>query len=220
MLSFATDPNVHFFQADITAKENVDAVAAEIKKSLGAATILANNAGIAHAHTILETTPSYLQKLFGINLFAHFWTLQAFLPDMIAAKKGHVVATCSMSSFLTPAGLVDYAASKAAVMAMHEGLHAELKYRYNAPEIRTTVVHPTYVRTPLTGSWAASLEKTKAAQLTPEFVGGEIVKGILSGSSNQIILPRGLAITSALRAFPWWFQEIARRVTKDDMQRI
>ena len=211
---------MHFFKCDITVKENVNAIAAEIKNTLGAPSILCNNAGIAHAHTILETTPDYLKKLFDINLFCHFYTIQAFLPDMIAAKKGHIVSTCSMSSFLCPAGLVDYAATKAAVMAMHEGLCAELKYRYNAPFIRTTTVHPTYVRTPLTGSWEKSLENTKALQLTPEYVGGEIVKGILSGSSSQIILPRALAFTSALRALPWWFQEIARGATKNDMQRL
>ena len=169
---------------------------------------------------MLESTPNYLKKLFDINVFSHFYTIQAFLPAMIAAKKGHIVSTCSMSSFLCPAGLVDYAATKAAVMAMHEGLCAELKHRYNAPFIRTTTVHPTYVQTPLMGSWEKALKQSKALTLTPEFVGGEIVKAILSGSSSQIILPRPLAWTSMLRAMPWWFQEIARASTKDDMQRL
>jgi all-trans-retinol dehydrogenase (NAD+) len=209
---------VHFFQCDLTIKENVDAVAKEIKQKLGSPTILVNNAGIAHAHTMLESTPEYLKKLFDINVFSHFYTLQAFLPDMIAAKKGHVVSICSMSSFVTPAGLVDYASTKAAVMAMHEGLGQELKYRYNAPMIRTTTVHPTYVRTPLTTSWADSMVKSKAVQMTPQFVGGEVVKAILGGSSSQVILPKQLAITSTLRAWPWWLQEVLRNGTKDDMR--
>jgi all-trans-retinol dehydrogenase (NAD+) len=214
------DSNVHFFKCDITIKENVDAVAAEIKSSLGAPSILHNNAGIAHAHTILESSPGYLKKLFDINVFAHFYTIQAFLPDMIARKKGHIVSTCSMSSFITPAGLVDYAASKAAVMAIHEGLQSELKYRYNAPEIRTTVVHPTYVRTPLCDSYAKALEKSGAVQLTPETVANEIVTAILSGTSRQIILPRKLALTSALRALPYWFQELVRGSVREDMKRL
>jgi short-subunit dehydrogenase len=215
-----SDDNVRFFKCDITTKENVDAVAAEIKETLGAPSILCNNAGIAHAHTMLESSPGYLKKLFDINVIAHFYTIQAFLPDMIERKKGHIVSTCSMSSFVTPAGLVDYAASKAAVMAMHEGLQSELKYRYNAPEIRTTVVHPIYVRTPLCDSFAKALEKSGAFQLSPDTVGNEIVAAVLSGSSRQIILPRTLALSSALRAFPWWFQEVARGTVKDDMKRL
>jgi short-subunit dehydrogenase len=139
---------------------------------------------------------------------------------MVARKKGHIISTCSMSSFVTPAGLVDYAATKAAVMALHEGLHEELKYRYDAPQVRTSVVHPTYVRTPLCDSYANALEKSKALQLTPEFVGTQVVQAILSGSSQQIVLPRVLGFTSALRALPWWFQEIVRGATKEDMKRI
>jgi NAD(P)-dependent dehydrogenase (short-subunit alcohol dehydrogenase family) len=198
----------------------VDAIAAEITSELGAPSILVNNAGIAHAHTMLESTPEYLKKLYDINVFSHFYTIQAFLPAMIAAKKGHIISTCSMSSFFVPAGLVDYAASKAAVMAMHEGLNQELKYRYDAPMIRTTVVHPTYVRTPLTGSWENALVKSKALTMSPEYVGGEIVKAILSGKSQQVILPRALAFTSMLRALPWWVQEFLRARTKEDMKRL
>lgn len=217
---FSLDKNVHFFKCDITDKENVDAIATEITSKLGAPSILVNNAGIAHAHTMLESTPDYLRKLYDINVLSHFYTLQAFLPSMITAKKGHIISTCSISSFFVPAGLVDYAATKAAVMAMHEGLNQELKYRYNAPMIRTTVVHPTYVRTPLTGSWEKALVKSSALTMSPEYVGGEIVKAILSGRSQQVILPRTFAFTSTLRAMPWWVQEILRSRTKDDMKRL
>ncbi|KIW03926.1 uncharacterized protein PV09_04767 [Verruconis gallopava] len=216
----AEHKNVRYFKCDITKKDDVDAVAAEIKAALGPASILCNNAGIAHAHTILESSPGYLRKLFDVNVISHFYTIQAFLPDMIARKKGHIVSTCSMSSFVTPAGLVDYAASKAAVMALHEGLQGELKHRYQAPEVRTTVVHPTYVRTPLCDSYAKALEKSAAIQLAPETVADEIVAAILSGSSQQIVLPRALALTSALRAFPWWFQELVRGSTREDMKRL
>jgi hypothetical protein len=56
--------------------------------------------------------------------------------------------------------------------------------------------------------------------LTPETVAHEIVAAILSGGSRQIILPRKLALTSAIRAFPWWFQELVRGTVKEDMKRL
>lgn len=125
-----------------------------------------------------------------------------------------------MSSFITPAGLVDYAGSKAAVMALHEGLQGELKYRYNCPQIKTTIVHPTYVRTPLVTSYAKALEKSGAYQLTPEQVADEIVAAVLSSTSQQIILPRFLGATSAARALPYWIAEFLRKTTRDDMKRL
>lgn len=32
-----------------------------------------------------------LPRTFGVNTFAHFWTLKAFLPKMIERKSGHIV---------------------------------------------------------------------------------------------------------------------------------
>jgi short-subunit dehydrogenase len=43
----------------------------------------------------------------------------------------------------------DYAASKAGVLALHENLTAELRGRLKAPNVRTTVICPVKVDTPL-----------------------------------------------------------------------
>jgi hypothetical protein len=40
---------------------------------------------------------------------------------MIRKNKGHIVGLASMASFVAPPGIVDYAATKSAVMAFHEG---------------------------------------------------------------------------------------------------
>jgi len=44
----------------------------------------------------------------------------------------------SLASFVVHAQNVDYSCSKASTLAFHEGLAAELSYRYNAPDVRTT----------------------------------------------------------------------------------
>jgi short-subunit dehydrogenase len=171
---------------------------------------------MALAHTILESSPEYLRKLFDVNIISHFYTLQAFLPDMISRKKGHIVTTASMASFVTCAGLADYAATKA---ALHEGLGQELKHRYSAPEIKTSIVHPIYVRTPLVTSYADSLKRSGAVQIQPETVANAIIKQITSGESGQITLPNWMGTFSGTRGFPWWFQELARDSTKNDVER-
>lgn len=56
-----------------------------------------------------------------VNLLSHWYTVQAFLPSMVESNKGHIIAIASAASFLGVGGLVDYSATKAAVLAFHEG---------------------------------------------------------------------------------------------------
>jgi short-subunit dehydrogenase len=64
--------------------------------------------------------------------------LQEFLPAMVKSNHGHIVSLASMASFSTQATNVDYAATKAGVLVLHEGLAQELRFVYNAPKVRTT----------------------------------------------------------------------------------
>lgn len=211
-------PNVKFCKCDITSKDDVERAAGEIRASFGSASILCNNAGIAHAHTILEAKPDYLNKLFNVNVISQFYTIQAFLPDMLKARKGHVISTASVASFVTCCGLVDYAASKAAVMALNEGLQQELKHRYDAPEIKTSIIHPIYVKTPLVTSYAKSLEKSKAVQIEPKVVADAILKQIESGRSGKVVLPGIFTPLANARAWADWVQQLIGDSSKDDVK--
>jgi all-trans-retinol dehydrogenase (NAD+) len=129
---------------------------------------------------------------------------------MIDRKKGHILTMASMASYATVAGLVDYCATKAAVLSLHEGLHQELKHRYDAPEIKTSAVHPIYVNTTLIGSFRDSLAKTHSKLLDPQMVADAVVSQILSGKSGQVYLPKQMTIAAMIRALPWWVQELGR----------
>lgn len=60
---------------------------------------------------------------------------------MIAGKKGHIISTASIASFFSVAGIVDYYTTKVGLLAFYEGLIQELKYPYNCPKIKTTVIY-------------------------------------------------------------------------------
>ena len=127
---------------------------------------------------------------------------------MIARKKGHIMSTASMASFLGAAGMVDYCTTKVGLLAFHEGLVQELKYRYNCPEIKTTIVHPSWTRTRLIRRIEKNLKKAGTPISDPKTVADTMVKQILEVKSGQIIL--GPSITSMLRALPTWLQEKVR----------
>jgi all-trans-retinol dehydrogenase (NAD+) len=176
-----------------------------------------NNAGIVFVHTILETTPAQLRKLFEVNLISQFYTIQAFLPDMIKHKKGHIVTLASLASFVGTAGFCDYSASKAGVLALHEGLIQELKHRYDAPEIKTSIIHPYYVDTKLASPFMRNLKQKKRPIMDPQTVADATVQQILSGKSGQICLPKRMGRGSLVRGLPWWIQEVVRDGTKHDV---
>jgi all-trans-retinol dehydrogenase (NAD+) len=56
---------------------------------------------------------------------------------MVAANHGMIVTVASYAAYITVPNMTDYGASKAAALAFHEGLTAELKTRYQAPKVRT-----------------------------------------------------------------------------------
>jgi len=112
---------VRFMRCDITSPPDVDAAANTIRAELGHPTILINNAGMIVFRPLMEESPAQLDKMVAVNLTSHWNTLRAFLPNMIANDKGHVLATASMASYVTVASTTGYAATKAAVLTLYEG---------------------------------------------------------------------------------------------------
>ncbi|EKG10576.1 Short-chain dehydrogenase/reductase SDR [Macrophomina phaseolina MS6] len=202
--------NTFYRHCDITDPNAVTKAADDVRSALGHPSILVNNAGVGSAHTILETTPEQLHKIFGVNLLSHWYTCQAFLPNMIKNDKGHVVTVASMASFVTVANITDYAATKSGALAFHEGLTQELRHRHNSPNVHTTVVHPNWVKTPLVADFVDHLERNQGKLLTAEDVGAAVADQVFACRGNQLFLPKPLKTASGIRAFPNWIQERAR----------
>ncbi|KAL5043105.1 hypothetical protein BDW71DRAFT_210564 [Aspergillus fruticulosus] len=203
---------VRYHRCDLASAAALADVARVIRDKVGHPSILVNNAGISVAHGILDTSDEYLHKIFRINLFCHYSAVREFLPNMIQRNKGHIVTVASMGSFVTVGTSVDYSATKAGAPAFHEGLGNELRYIYKAPGVLTTVVHPNYVLTPMTGMHEYRFVR-QGTMLRAEDVGNRIVKQILDRQGGQLILPDHLALTTpALRGWPTWLQDGLRDI--------
>ncbi|KAL2823951.1 hypothetical protein BJY01DRAFT_241739 [Aspergillus pseudoustus] len=164
------------------------------------------------AHGTFDTSDEYLHKIFEINLFCYWSATREFLSNMSQRNKGHVVPIASMGSFVTVGTSVDYSATKAGVLAFHEGLGNELRYIYKAPGVLSTVVHPNYVQTPMTGMHEYRFVR-QGTMLRAEDVGNRVVSQILARQGGQLILPEHLALTTpALRGWPTWMQDGLRDI--------
>jgi NAD(P)-dependent dehydrogenase (short-subunit alcohol dehydrogenase family) len=206
-------PKVHYFNCDITNPEAVTATASEIRSTIGRApSILVNNAGIANGDLIIDAPPSRVRKLFDVNVLSHYYLIQAFLPDMQKANKGHIMATASMASFVTMPRSVDYCASKAAVLAIYEGLRVEMRNLMKCPQICVSTVHPIWVRTPMIREVEGQLEKMGQEILTTGEVADAMAEQIFSGTGGQLLLPEKplIRFVTGIRGWPNWLQELLR----------
>ncbi|KAF2193793.1 NAD(P)-binding protein [Zopfia rhizophila CBS 207.26] len=199
---------VTFYECDITSRVAVHKAGEAIRSDYGSPSILINNAGIGNANSILDVSPERLSTIFNVNLISHWYTVQEFLPDMIAKKKGHIMSTASMAAFVGLAGMVDYSCTKVGLVALHEGLKQELKHRYKCPQIKTTIVYPTWTRTRLIEAIEKGIQSVRAPIMDPGDVAEAMVKQIIDGKSGQIIL--GPSIAASIRALPAWLQEFIR----------
>lgn len=206
MLTIPAAPsNVRYFNCDLSSPASIKDAASQIRSTLGNPTILINNAGVARGKTILDTSERDLNLTFKVNAFAHYYLAQQFLPHMVAHNHGMIVTVASLAGYVTAPSMVDYAASKSAAVAFHEGLAAELVTHYKAPKVRTVLMCQGYTRTKL-------FEGFDSKALFPETVAEEIVKAVLGGRSKHVVLPElAWGIAPKLRGFPLWMQYGARK---------
>ena len=57
--------------------------------------MLFNNAGIMPCKAFMKHSPEDLERLWGVNVKSHFWTLNEFLPDFIRQRRGRIVCLSS-----------------------------------------------------------------------------------------------------------------------------
>ncbi|KAJ5167009.1 uncharacterized protein N7482_005790 [Penicillium canariense] len=204
-----TVANVFFYATDISSSTAIEQVAEDIRRQHGDPSVLINNAGTGNSKLIMDQSAAETERIFNINILAHFHLVRQFLPAMVKQNHGHVVTVASMASFVTQGKNVSYACTKAAALAFHEGLGQEIKHRYHAPKVRTTIVHPTLTRTPLVEHVTRD-SQSRSFCLEPETVADAIVEQLYSGQGGQLILPARFSLITGIRGFPSWLQELIR----------
>jgi NAD(P)-dependent dehydrogenase (short-subunit alcohol dehydrogenase family) len=91
---------VDFIEMDVTNSAAVDAAAARVLKEKGRVDILVCNAGIARSETAAEDlTDEHRLNVIDVNLNGLFWCCRAFGRPMLAAGRGSIVNTGSMSGY-------------------------------------------------------------------------------------------------------------------------
>ncbi|MBF2602148.1 D-threitol dehydrogenase [Listeria welshimeri] len=128
-------------QVDITKKENIEKVVAEIKKVYPKIDILANSAGVALLEKAEDLPEEYWDKTMELNLKGSFLMAQIIGREMIATGGGKIINMASQASVIALDKHVAYCASKAAIVSMTQVLAMEwAPYNINVNAISPTVI--------------------------------------------------------------------------------
>ena len=189
---------VHGYRCDLSSRQAIHEAADRVKQEVGPVDILVNNAGIVTGRHFLQCSDEQIERTMAVNLMAHFWTLKAFLPDMVRRDQGHIVTIASAGGLVGANRLVDYCASKFAAVGLDDALRMEL--RKNRWNIRTTVVCPYFIKTGM-----FSGVRTRFAALLPlldeDRVAAKIVAAI-AADKRRVVLPVTVYLVWLLRLLP------------------
>ncbi len=129
---------------NITDRERVEALPAEVIAAHGQVDGLINCAGIIQPFVKFnELGYDAIERVMNVNFWGLTYMTKTFLPHLLDRPEGHIVNFSSMGGFLPVPGQTMYGASKAAVKLLTEGLHSEL----TDTGVRVTVVFPGAIAT-------------------------------------------------------------------------
>ena len=110
--------------------------------------MLFNNAGIAgKVATMWDLTAADAKKLYDVNFFSHFTTINEFVPAMVQRGRGHIVANCSITGFLYGPKGTCYVSCKHAMTAAMDCLKEDLRVEGVGDKVKVTTVYPSVTET-------------------------------------------------------------------------
>lgn len=128
---------------DVTMPFEVETMIQTVSQRFGQIDVLVNNAGIMTVGPIEEMTLSDFQDAMQTNYQAALYTTLAVLPEMRARQAGRIINIASIGGKISVPHMVPYSVSKHALVALSEGLRAEVK----KDGILVTTVCPGLMRT-------------------------------------------------------------------------
>ena len=139
------------FPCDVVDAGAVHDAAKKFRSEFGHIDILIANAGIGGNDAATRAyEPASVKKLIDINLLGAVNSVHAVIPQMIEHGSGHLVAISSLAGYRGLPKSAAYSASKAGMTAFFESVRLD-----NAKHgIDVTVIHPGFIRTPLTAGRA------------------------------------------------------------------
>lgn len=160
---------------DVRRQADVDALVAAARDAYGPIDVFFSNAGVANGSDPLDTPLEVWQQQWELHVMAHVHAVRAVLPEMLARGSGYLIQTASMAGILTAQGNCPYSATKHATV----GLAEWLSITYHERGVRSSLLAPLGVRTPMLGDTGSPFARLAAGPIRePEEVARMVVDAV------------------------------------------
>jgi NAD(P)-dependent dehydrogenase (short-subunit alcohol dehydrogenase family) len=140
-------------ELDVTDDDALRAVIETTVEARGRIDILHNHAGIQVAGPLTEVEVAGLDASWRVNVRAHFMGCRFVMPHMIARRSGSIINTASNSGIFYDPGMIAYATSKHAIVAMTK----QMAIDYARHNVRINALCPGWVDTPFNDPFIAQM---------------------------------------------------------------
>src|SRR3989441_4377933 len=139
--------------ADVTDATAVRGASDELSAKFGPIDVLFANAGVGATTHAKDLDAKQVAGVVNVNIIGVVNSVTAVIPGMVERGRGQLVAISSLAAYRGLPKSAAYCASKAAVSAFFESLRLDLRPR----EIDVTIIHPGFIKTPLTAGRQADM---------------------------------------------------------------
>ena len=176
--------------------EETHTVVEQILADFGKVDILVNNAGITKDGLAMRMTESQWDAVIAVNLKSAFNFINALLPSMARQKSGNIINMASIAGQMGNPGQINYASSKAGLIAMAKSVAKEMGSR----GIRANAIAPGFIISEMTNALPDAVKEEYLKQIplrrggTPEDIANTalyLASDLASYVTGQVVAVNG-----------------------------
>ena len=176
--------------------EETHAVVDQILAEFGKVDILVNNAGITKDGLAMRMSEAQWDAVIAVNLKSAFNFINAILPSMARQKSGNIINMASIAGQMGNPGQINYASSKAGLIAMAKSVAKEMGSR----GIRANAIAPGFIISDMTNALPDAVKEEYLKQIplrrggTPEDIANTalyLASDLASYVTGQVVAVNG-----------------------------
>ena len=175
-------PKINVLKFDISDHSKIEEFIENVSSQLTGLDVLVNNAGINMDNLSLRMKDEEWKKVIDINLGSTFFLCKYAIKKMLKNKYGRIVNITSIVGHTGNLGQSNYAASKAAIIAMSKSLAIE----YAKKNITINCVSPGFIQSKMTDNIVESIKAVLTSRIPMSKLGtGEDVSNTVAFLSSN-----------------------------------
>lgn len=161
-------------ECDVADEHSIDAALEQVEADLGPVEVCFSNAGIGGGGDLLSGNVEAWSRQWAVNVMGQVYAVRKVLPGMLSRGEGYLIHTASMAGILIAQGDAAYTATKHAVV----GLAEWMSVTYHNRGVRTSLLAPLGVRTPMLGPDVDRAARQLGDVAEPEYVAQLVVDAV------------------------------------------